>query len=475
MHSFKKDLADTRTSMRRMSAPMGLAAVAMLLGAAQVWAHPGHDHSPGHNPHTHMTTDYSYHEDTNPYAAPEPAGDGYYWWKGNLHTHSLWSDGDQFPEVIVDWYVQHGYHFLALSDHNILSRGQFWIDPETNRYTQRAGGTDVYELYRERFGGDWVETRVNEDGDLEVRLKPLNEFRSLFERAGEFLLIEAEEITEGTHNVHVNATNIFEVIEPETGETVSDTIQINVDAVYDQRARLGRPMLPHLNHPNWRWAITAEDMVPVENLQFFEVYNGHRGVANFGDDTHIGLDRMWDIVLTRRLAEEGLGAVYGLATDDAHHYEDSESDVARPGRGWVKVRSRFLTPEHIIRALEAGDFYSSTGVTMHEISFEDGKFSVAVDPEPGVSYTIQFIGTREGYDPSREEVLDGDGEPIATTKRYSDDIGAVLEEVQDSHAVYEMTGDEIYVRAKIISSKEKENYFVEGEREKAWIQPVIPE
>ncbi len=38
-----------------------------------------------------------------------------------------------------------------------------------------------------------------------------------------------------------------------------------------------------------------------------------------------------------------------------------------------------------------------------------------------------------------------------------------------------MTGDEIYVRAKIISSKEKENYFVEGEREKAWIQPVIPE
>src|SRR5687768_2391459 len=42
------------------------------------------------------------------------------WWKGNLHTHSLWSDGDDYPEMIVDWYKQHGYQFLALSDHNVL-------------------------------------------------------------------------------------------------------------------------------------------------------------------------------------------------------------------------------------------------------------------------------------------------------------------------------------------------------------------
>ena len=26
------------------------------------------------------------------------------WWKGNLHTHSLWSDGDDYPEMIADWY-----------------------------------------------------------------------------------------------------------------------------------------------------------------------------------------------------------------------------------------------------------------------------------------------------------------------------------------------------------------------------------
>src|SRR5205814_702981 len=29
------------------------------------------------------------------------------WWKGNLHTHSFWSDGDDFPEMIADWYKRH--------------------------------------------------------------------------------------------------------------------------------------------------------------------------------------------------------------------------------------------------------------------------------------------------------------------------------------------------------------------------------
>ena len=38
------------------------------------------------------------------------------WLKGNLHTHSLRSDGNDYPEMIVDWYARHGYQFLALSD-----------------------------------------------------------------------------------------------------------------------------------------------------------------------------------------------------------------------------------------------------------------------------------------------------------------------------------------------------------------------
>ena len=30
------------------------------------------------------------------------------WYKGNLHTHTYWSDGDDFPEMVADWYKQQG-------------------------------------------------------------------------------------------------------------------------------------------------------------------------------------------------------------------------------------------------------------------------------------------------------------------------------------------------------------------------------
>lgn len=437
--------------------------------------HQDHTHDQGHTDkdHTHLQVDYRFRSDAGQYTPPEPDEDGYYWWKGNLHTHTLWSDGDQFPEVATQWYYEHGYHFLALSDHNILQRGKRWVRPAGDDFVR--GGMEVYELYRERFGDEWVETR-RVDGELEVRLKPLREVRALFEQSGRFQMIDSEEITEGQHVIHVNATNIRDLIEPRSGKTVEETIRLNMDAVMEQRRETGRDMLPHLNHPNFARAVTAEDMAPVENLRLFEVYNGHRGVLNFGNDEGIkGLDRVWDIVLTKRLGELDLPPVYGLAVDDAHHYEESDSETARPGRGWVRVRSRYLTPEHIVRALENGDFYASSGVEMQEINSDGSRYTVKVDPEEGVAYTIRFIGTREGYDPSSEPYVDAEGRTQEDrTRQYSEDIGMVLQETTGSEASYEFQGDELYVRAKVISSKPKENYFVEGEHEMAWLQPLLP-
>src|SRR3954462_845328 len=129
------------------------------------------------------------------------------WLKGNLHTHSLWSDGNDYPEMIVDWYARHGYQFLALSDHNTLSQGPRWMAvKEANRRAREDG----FARYRLRFGDAWVETRT-EGGDEQVRLKPLGEFRHLFERPGQFLLIQGEEITDRFEKmpIHMNASNVL--------------------------------------------------------------------------------------------------------------------------------------------------------------------------------------------------------------------------------------------------------------------------
>src|SRR5829696_8734193 len=115
------------------------------------------------------------------------------WWKGNLHTHSLWSDGNDFPEMIAAWYKEQGWNFLALSDHNVLSDHELWIK------TSRAGAVAM-EKYLARWGEPWVERRV-EAGEEMVRLKTLTEFRGNFEEPGRFLMVQSEEITAPT--VHI--------------------------------------------------------------------------------------------------------------------------------------------------------------------------------------------------------------------------------------------------------------------------------
>lgn len=234
-------------------------------------------------------------------------------------------------------------------------------------------------------------------------------------------------------------------------------------------------MFAFINHPNYKWSVTAEDIIPIEGAKFFEVYNGHPKVQNYGDKFHASTERMWDIILTKRLAESNLPVIYGIATDDAHRYHQFAPNRANPGRGWIAVRTSHLTPESIIKAMEAGDFYASTGVILRTITFNGRALHVAAKPQDGVSYTIQFIGTLKDYDRTSKPVIDANGVEIHATRVYSPDIGKVLKEVKDDHATYVCKTKEIYVRAKVISTKPKVNPHAPGDVELAWTQPVIPE
>lgn len=397
-------------------------------------------------------------------AAPEPR-----WWKGNLHTHTLWSDGDDYPEMVVDWYKKQGYEFLALSDHNVMQVDQRWIVA-----TNPSPGFKALAPYLKRFGKDWVQQGETNRTAI-VRLKTLAEFRPKFEEPGRFLLIPAEEITDQYKHrpVHLIGVNLREVIRPQRGTNVEATIQNNVNAVLRQRAATGQPMFPHLAHPNFGWGVTAEDLMSVKGEQFFEVYNGHPGVRNAGDATHPSTERMWDIILTQRLARLGEPPLFGLAVDDAHNYAQFGRTRSNPGRGWVMVRAAQLSPEAIIGAMERGDFYASTGVRLWEIKWETNRLALVIDQEPGVTYTTQFIGTRRGFDPASKAVLGTNGQPLAVTRTYSKDIGIMLAEVPGLTPSFQLKGDELYVRAKVISSKPSPNPLRSDEVESAWVQPQV--
>jgi hypothetical protein len=400
---------------------------------------------------------------------PESAS-GVRWWKGNLHTHSLWSDGDDYPEMIAEWYRDQGYHFVTVSDHNVMQVGERWF-----RANAARGGGVALDRYRAKWGEEWVERRTR-DGHNEVRLRPLEEYRGRVEVPGQFLLIAGEEITDRylTAPLHMNVHNLREAIPPQGGSNVVEVLQRNVDAVRAQRRETGQPMFLHVNHPNFGWAITAEELMQVRGEKFFEVYNGHPAVHNEGDAGHPSMERMWDIALTWRLAILDLGTLYGLAVDDGHSYFTNSVQLSNPGRGWVQVRARSLKVEDLIGALEAGDFYSTSGVELRDVRREKDRLRVEIDARPGVNYRVEFIGTRIGFNAASEPLTAGGGMPLRVTRRYSRDVGEVLAVVDGPRAEYRLKGDEIYVRARITSSRPKDNPGRPGEMEMAWTQPLVP-
>ena len=393
------------------------------------------------------------------------------WYKGNLHTHTYWSDGDDFPEMVADWYKSRGYDFLALSDHNIIADHDKWL-----KVNKSKTGAVALDKYLKRFGKEWVIVR-GEGEQKEVRLRTLAEMKPKLEESGKFLMIPSEEITD--KNVHVNATNIQELILPDksldttTSPQIIKALQHAFDTVHAQRVRTGVPMFAHLNHPNFKWAITAEELMRIDHEQFFEVYNGHPSVNNDGDELHAGTERVWDIVLAERLGHLGKPVMYGLATDDSHHYHSTSPKASLSGRGWVMVKAKELSADALVAAMEQGDFYSSSGVTFKTLQVGAGRIALEIKAEAGVEYVIDFIGTRKGYDRKTVAVKAADGSEPRVTRRYSAEVGVVLASAKGTKAEYILKGDELYVRARVTSSKPMQSSPVGGEVEKAWTQPLI--
>jgi hypothetical protein len=294
------------------------------------------------------------------------------WYKGNLHTHTINSDGDSPPYDVMAWYKRHGYQFLAITDHNTFTDPALF---DTN---------------------------------------PLDNF----------LLIGAEEVT-NAKTVHVNAIGINKVIPEQKGATVTELLQANIDAI---RAEGGVPLI---NHPNFIWAFTAKEMLPLKRTALLEIASGHPQVNHAGDGKVPSTEQMWDELLSSGMR------IYGVGVDDAHHFrEEFAWERANPGRAWVVARAASLNRQAILAALSEGDFYTSTGVVVKDIRAEKGSLSIEVQPRTtNERYRVVFIGKE----------------------------GRVLSIATNNPAVYNFTGNEGYVRARVEESN--------GQR--AWTQPVF--
>jgi hypothetical protein len=124
--------------------------------------------------------------------------------------------------------------------------------------------------------------------------------------------------------------------------------------------------------------------------------------------------------------------------------------------------------------MEAGDFYASSGVVLNDVTRDAGRVRLSIRGEVGVRYKTQFIATMKNARFESEPRLDADGKELQVTRVYSEDIGQVVGEVEGTEPSYAISGRELYVRAKVISTKPHPNPYAKGDLETAWTQPIVP-
>ena len=300
------------------------------------------------------------------------------WYRGNIHTHTTESDGDAEPEVVAAWYKEHGYDFLVLSDHNHL-------------------------------------TLLDYGDQSDASVAPL--------------MIPGEEVTvrmngSGTH-VHLNAIGINRVVEPTDTGNIATTLQANISAIREAGG------IASINHPSWKWSFDHEPIIRTRGASLLEVFNAATSCNNYPIPIpgFLSPSQIWDNVLSAGVP------IFGVASDDSHHYHDFSPERDNPGRGWVMVEAESLEADSVVEAMATGRFYSSTGVFLSKLIQSTDEISLKIRKKGDSIFITKFIGAS----------------------------GVVHEEQVGREVAYRPTGEESYIRAHVFSSDGLQ----------AWTQPVF--
>lgn len=253
--------------------------------------------------------------------------------KGQTHAHSNRSgDSDTAPADVARWYSEHGFDFVVFTDHNFVGSGA---------------------SHKETLGLPGVELTQNLEGCDEPP-----------PTGGNACLL------------HVNALFADPARTMGIQKAASTTrVELFTRALEATAAMNG---LAQINHPNFQYAADAKVLTALarRGATFLEIANEASDSNNEGDATHPSTEALWDAVLS-----DGVD-IWGVATDDAHHYYDvATARPAYPGDlGFVMVRAR-KDLASIRDAMARGDFYASTGLLLAKLEVKNGAIELQTEAE----------------------------------------------------------------------------------------------
>lgn len=403
------------------------------------------------------------------------------WRKGQLHTHTYWSDGQAFPEQMAAAYRRRGYDFACFSDHNIYADDpQMWltVQGEAGSWPYHVSAAALRQAQSD-FPG-WLETKKIAYREL-VRLHTAAEVRARLEVPGEFLLLPGGELTGripglgGNYEVHMNYLNLPRTLPYVYADDVSATVAGNFRQFQEAAAGQAEPTLFMLNHPQWRYFdVTPQALIDNSGIRHFEVCNNAIDVEPQAECCL--QERFWDVVNAFRL-RAGQPCLFGAASDDTHFYDHRGPQLnGVVDDAWVMVRSPELTAGALVEAMNRGDYYASCGVRLRDIEFspESRTLRVEVEAEAEVDYRIRFMATRRDFDRTIgwRRLPAANGRPERVLPVYDPAIGSLVQESAGVAATCQLRDEWLYVRAVVESSRPARLCrYAHPLYETAWTQP----
>ncbi len=267
-------------------------------------------------------------------------------YRANLHAHTRLSDGHSTPEELKNEYKKAGYSILAITDHEFPRNHSSLTDPDFLMITG-------YEAY----------------------LRPDSSYiYDPFTEEVHFNLFAKEPDNEALICYNKRACKYFAKngIDPDTLHRVGSERPREYSVEYANefiRTAVANGYLVSYNHPVWSME-NEERILSYENIFSLEIDNYGAFLSN--NLEHSGA--LYDKMLRRRMH------VFCHGGDDNHNSAPFSSPRSDSFGAWTMILADELTYPSVIRAMESGSMYSSTGPLIHEISFEDGVVRVESSP-----------------------------------------------------------------------------------------------
>ncbi|MDP4132943.1 MAG: PHP domain-containing protein [Bacillota bacterium] len=280
-------------------------------------------------------------------------------YKANLHSHSCLSDGKFTPEQMKEEYKKRGYSVLATTDHDALhcnyhlTEDNFLIitgyeisirsddDPTPHAYRKVVDlnlfAKDPYNVTQVGYNPDSVKWLID-------RGKMTQEEVDAIKYAG------------GLRDMHYYVENVNKII----------------------KCANENGFLACINHPMWSLA-NYNDFVNYEGAFAMEIYNhGCYALSGLTDSSVVFDDLL-------RAGKK----IYCLATDDNHNGLPLNHVNSDSFGGFTMIKAKELSYPEVIRALESGEFYASTGPLIYDLYYENGYAYIKCSPVKDICLTTR--------------------------------------------------------------------------------------